>query len=612
MELETLDKVKASVINESEETDFSFLNIDISEDLASLNAQNSRTLISTVGKNFTNCIYDFNDILIPQISSFRLDFLRCNLSNVTIKIPIPAERIFLREITVDTLNIVLTHKGHVDQIMLYNVKAKELNIIIEESTTTYNYQSKKTTSIILDEDSRIDILNYQGSSPDVNKQSQLSFYARSYSELTINTLRLSNVILKDGDNNYYDSEEESPEFMIYNLELNNVTLLQYLNTTLINLKLNLLNSDNFNNYLDDTTRTNTFSSLLEYMRYMSVLFKPSLCIQIPTTPETSVVDSSKVYGVIKTDSCRWARLEFKSQLSNALNNLGICESIRNEIVSTGVGISSRERADNFIITKDTVDKINIFIRDLCKMPGENAVENNTSIPVISLDDNGDVAVLGKRQDMNKYLTTYSYKNLIRYKQELQQTMNAQAYATLRASSPRPADSENLRGPGFDPEDIVSRAGSSQFALNPSLLDTISRQIESSNLRMPSIRNNQPRIDPLFISREESIFENEGRTNGMRRGMNPYILSVRDTEDAIEHNQRVMMEQFSRIEAENAAAAFEANLRFDRELAASMSQAPLQTEPSTYFEELNRRYLVESESTTRDIPHIDIFSNSNNN
>ena len=146
MELETLDKVKASVINESEETDFSFLNIDISEDLVSLNAQNSRTL-STIGKNFTNCIYDFNDSLIPQLSSFRLDFLRCNLSNVTIKIPIPAERIFLREITVDTLNLVLTHKGHVDQIMLYNVKAKVLNIIIEESTTEYNSDSKKTTNI---------------------------------------------------------------------------------------------------------------------------------------------------------------------------------------------------------------------------------------------------------------------------------------------------------------------------------------------------------------------------------------------------------------------------------------------------------------------------------
>lgn len=611
MELETLDKVKASVINESEETDFSFLNIDISEDLASLNAQNSRTLISTVGKNFTNCIYDFNDILIPQISSFRLDFLRCNLSNVIIKIPIPAERIFLREITVDTLNIVLTHRGCVDQIMLYNVKAKVLNIIIEESTTEYSSHSKKTTSIVLDEDSRIDVLSYHGNSSDVSKQSQLSFYARSYSEVTINTLRLSNVILRDGDDNYYDSEEESPEFMIYNLELNNVTLLHYLNTTLINLKLNLLDSDNFNNYLDDTTRTNIFSSLLEYIRCMSVIFKPSLCIQIPTTPETSVVDSSKVYGVIKTDNCRWSRLEFKSQLNSALNNLGIYESIRLEIINTALGVSSRERASNFIITKDTVDKINIFIRDLCKMPGENAIENDKSIPVISLKDNGDVVVLGKRQDMNKYLTTYSYKNLIRYKQELQQTMNAQALATLRASSPRPADSENLRGPDFDPEDIVSRAGSSQFSLNPSLLETISRQM-GSNGRMPSIRNTQPRIDPLFISREESIFENEGRTNGMRRGMNPYILSVRDTEDATEHNQRVMMEQFSRIEAENAAAAFEANLRFDRELAASMSQAPLQTEPSTYFEELNRRYLVESESTTRDMPHIDIFSNSNNN
>lgn len=611
MELETLDKVKASVINESEETDFSFLNIDISEDLASLNAQNSRTLISTVGKNFTNCIYDFNDILIPQISSFRLDFLRCNLSNVIIKIPIPAERIFLREITVDTLNIVLTHRGCVDQIMLYNVKAKVLNIIIEESTTEYSSHSKKTTSIVLDEDSRIDVLSYHGNSSDVSKQSQLSFYARSYSEVTINTLRLSNVILRDGDDNYYDSEEESPEFMIYNLELNNVTLLHYLNTTLINLKLNLLDSDNFNNYLDDTTRTNIFSSLLEYIRCMSVIFKPSLCIQIPTTPETSVVDSSKVYGVIKTDNCRWSRLEFKSQLNSALNNLGIYESIRLEIINTALGVSSRERASNFIITKDTVDKINIFIRDLCKMPGENAIENDKSIPVISLKDNGDVVVLGKRQDMNKYLTTYSYKNLIRYKQELQQTMNAQALATLRASSPRPADSENLRGPDFDPEDIVSRAGSSQFSLNPSLLETISRQM-GSNGRMPSIRNTQPRIDPLFISREESIFENEGRTNGMRRGMNPYILSVRDTEDATEHNQRVMMEQFSRIEAENAAAAFEANLRFDRELAASMSQAPLQTEPSAHYEELNRRYLVESESTTRDMPHIDIFSNSNNN
>ena len=542
MELETLDKVKASVINESEETDFSFLNIDISEDLVSLNAQNSRTIISTIGKNFTNCIYDFNDRLIPQLPRFRLAFLRCNLSNVTIKIPIPAERIFLREIIVDTLNIVLTHKGHVDQIMLYNVKAKELNIIIEESTTTYNSQQKKTTSIILDEDSRIDILNYQGSSPDVNKQSQLSFYAINYSEVTINTLRLSNVILKNGDNNSYDSEEESPEFMIYNLELNNVTLLHYLNTTLINLKLNLLDSDNFNNYLNDTTRTNIFSSLLEYIRCMSVLFKPSLCIQIPTTPETSVVDSSKVYGVIKTDSCRWPRLEFKSQLSNALNNLGIYESIRSEIITAGIGVSSRERASNFIITKDTVDKINILFRDLCKMPGETAIENDKSIPVVSFDDNGDVVVLGKRQDMNKYLTTYSYNNLIRYKQELQQTMNAQALATLRASSPRPADSENLRGPGFDPEDIVSRAGSSQFSLNPRLEDTINRQIES----------------------------------------------------------------------ENAAAAFEANLIFDRELAASMSQVPLQTEPSTHFEELNRQYLVESESTTKDMPHIDIFSNSNNN
>lgn len=612
MELETLDKVKASVINESEETDFSFLNIDISEDLTSLNAQNSRTLISTIGKNFTNCIYDFNDILSPQISSFRLDFLRCNLSNVTIKIPIPAERIFLREITVDTLNLVLTHKGHVDQIMLYNVKAKVLNIIIEESTTTYNSQQKKTTSIILDEDSRIDILNYQGSSSDVNKQSQLSFYALNHSEVTINTLRLSNVILKDGDDNYYDSEEESPEFMIYNLELNNVTLLHYLNTTLINLKLNLLDSDKFNNYLNDTTRTNIFSSLLEYIRCMSVLFKPSTCIQIPTTPETSAVDSSKVYGVIKTDSCRWPRLEFKSQLSNALNNLGIYESIRSEIITAGIGVSSRERASNFIITKDTVDKINIFIRDLCKMPGENAVENDKSIPVVSFDDNGDVVVLGKRQDMNKYLTTYSYNNLTRYKQELQQTMNAQALATLRASSPRPADSENLRGPGFDPEDIVSRAGSSQFSLNPSLLDTINRQIESSNLRMPRSPNPQRRINPLFISREESIFENEGRTNGMHRGMHPYSISTRDIEDATEHNQRVMMEQFSRIESENAAAAFEANLIFDRELAASMSQVPLQTETSTHFEELNRRYLVESESTARDIPHIDIFSNSNNN
>ena len=611
MELETLDKVKASVINESEETDFSFLNIDISEDLTSLNAQNSRTLISTIGKNFTNCIYDFNDILSPQISSFRLDFLRCNLSNVTIKIPIPAERIFLREITVDTLNLVLTHKGHVDQIMLYNVKAKVLNIIIEESTTTYNSQQKKTTSIILDEDSRIDILNYQGSSSDVNKQSQLSFYALNHSEVTINTLRLSNVILKN-DNNYYDSEDESPEFMIYNLELNNVTLLHYLNTTLINLKLNLLDSDKFNNYLNDTTRTNIFSSLLEYIRCMSVLFKPSTCIQIPTTPETSAVDSSKVYGVIKTDSCRWPRLEFKSQLSNALNNLGIYESIRSEIITAGIGVSSRERAGNFIITKDTVDKINIFIRDLCKMPGENAVENDKSIPVVSFDDNGDVVVLGKRQDMNKYLTTYSYNNLTRYKQELQQTMNAQALATLRASSPRPADSENLRGPGFDPEDIVSRAGSSQFSLNPSLLDTINRQIESSNLRMPRSPNPQRRINPLFISREESIFENEGRTNGMHRGMHPYSISTRDIEDATEHNQRVMMEQFSRIESENAAAAFEANLIFDRELAASMSQVPLQTETSTHFEELNRRYLVESESTARDIPHIDIFSNSNNN
>ena len=180
--------------------------------------------------------------------------------------------------------------------------------------------------------------------------------------------------------------------------------------------------------------------------------------------------------------------------------------------------------------------------------------------------------------MNKYLTTYSYMNLTRYKQELHQDMNARALATLRASSPRPADSENLRGPGFDPEDIVSRAGSSQFALNPSLLDTISRQIESSNLHMPSSPNPQRRINPLFISREESIFEDDGRTNGMRRDMNPYIMrSVRDIE-----------------------------------LATSMSQIPLQTEPSTHFEELNRRYLVESESTTRDMPHIDIFSNSNNN
>ena len=598
MELETLDKVKASVINESEETDFSFLNIDISEDLASLNAQNSRTLISTVGKNFTNCIYDFNDILIPQISSFRLDFLRCNLSNVTIKIPMPAERIFLREITVDTLNIVLTHKGHVDQIMLYNVKAKELNIIIEESTTTYSSQSKKTTSIVLDEDSRIDVLSYHGSSSDANKQSQLSFYARSYSEVTINTLRLSNVILKDSDNNYYDSEDESPEFFIYNLELNNVTLLQYLNTTLINLKLNLLDSDDYSEYSDDTTRTNIFSSLIEYIQHMSRLFKPSTCIQIPTTPETSVVDTSKVYGVIKTDSCRWSRIEFKSQLNNALNNLGITESVRQEIITTGPGISSRERADNFIITKDTVDKINIFIRDLCKMPGENAVENNTSIPVVSLDDNGDVAVLGKRQNMNKCLTAYSYKGLIKHKQELQQAINIQAFETLTVRGTRPADSENLRGPDFDPEDIVSRAGSSQFSLNPGLLETISRQIESSNLHMPSIRNAQRRIDPLFISREESIFENEGRTNGMRRGMHPYIMSSIEIEDAREHNQLVMMEQFSRIEAENAAAAFEANLISDRQIA-------------EHYEEINRRYLVESESTIRVMPQIDIFSNSNN-
>lgn len=521
MELETLDKVKASVINESEETDFSFLNIDISEDLVSLDAQNSRALISTIGKNFTNCIYDFNDNLNPQLSSFRLDFLRCNLSNVTIKIPITAERIFLREITVDTLNIVLTHRGYVNQIMLYNVKAKVLNIIVEESTTEYISRSKKTTSIILDEDSRIDVLSYQGSSPDVNKQSQLNFYALNYSEVTINTLRLSNVILKYSDNNYYDSEEESPEFMIYNLELNNVTLLDYLNITLINLKLNLLNSDNFNIYLDDTTRTNIFSSLLEYIQHMSRLFKPSTCIQIPTTPETSVVDSSKVYGVIKTDFCRWSRMEFKSELNNALNNLGISESIRNEIITIGVGISSGERSSNFIITKDTVDKINVFIRDLCKMPGEVAIENDKSIPVVSLDDNGDVVVLGKRQDMNKYLTTYSYNNLTKYKQELHQAMNAQAYATLRASSPRPADSENLRGSNFDPGDIVSRAGSSQFSLNPSLLETINRQIESSNLHMHRSPNPQRRINPLFISREESIFENEGRTNGMRRDI-PHI------------------------------------------------------------------------------------------
>ena len=219
MELETLDKVKASAINESGETDFSFLYIDLSEDLISLDAQNSRALITTIDKNFTNCLYSFNEQpnLINQVANFRLDFLRCNFSNVTIKIPIQADRIFLREITVDTLNIVLTYRGHVEQIMLYGVKAKVINIIVEESTMDYNSQSKKTTSIILDEDSRIDVLSYQGSSPDVNKQSQLSFYAGSYSETTINTLRLSNVILKDSDNNYYDSEEESPEFMIYDL-----------------------------------------------------------------------------------------------------------------------------------------------------------------------------------------------------------------------------------------------------------------------------------------------------------------------------------------------------------------------------------------------------------
>ena len=600
MELETLDKVKASAINESGETDFSFLYIDLSEDLISLDAQNSRALITTIDKNFTNCLYSFNEQpnLINQVANFRLDFLRCNFSNVTIKIPIQADRIFLREITVDTLNIVLTYRGHVEQIMLYGVKAKVINIIVEESTMDYNSQSKKTTGIIVDEDSRIDVLNYQGSSPDINKQSQLSFYARSFSETTINTLRLSNVILKDSDNNYYDSEDESPEFFIYNLELNNVTLLQYLNTTLINLKLNLLDSDDFSEYSDDTTRTNIFSSLIEYIQHMSRLFKPSTCIQIPTTPETSVVDTSKVYGVIKTDSCRWSRIEFKSQLNNALNNLGITESVRQEIITTGPGISSRERADNFIITKDTVDKINIFIRDLCKMPGENAVENNTSIPVVSLDDNGDVAVLGKRQNMNKCLTAYSYKGLIKHKQELQQAINIQAFETMTVRGTRPADSENLRGPDFDPGDIVSRAGSSQFSLNPSLLETISRQIESSNLRMPRIPSPQRRIDPLFLSREESIFENEGRTNGMRRGMHPYIMSSIEIEDAREHNQLVMMEQFSRIEAENAAAAFEANLISDRQIA-------------EHYEEINRRYLVESESTIRVMPQIDIFSNSNN-
>ena len=125
---------------------------------------------------------------------------------------------------------------------------------------------------------------------------------------------------------------------------------------------------------------------------MSRLFKPSTCIQIPTTPETSVVDSSKVYGVIKTDFCRWSRMEFKSELNNALNNLGISESIRNEIITIGVGISSGERSSNFIITKDTVDKMNIFIRDLCKMPGEVAIENDKSIPVVSGGDNGDVVV----------------------------------------------------------------------------------------------------------------------------------------------------------------------------------------------------------------------------
>lgn len=595
MELETLDKVKASAINESGETDFSFLYIDLSEDLISLDAQNSRALITTIDKNFTNCLYSFNEQpnLINQVANFRLDFLRCNFSNVTIKIPIQADRIFLREITVDTLNIVLTYRGHVEQIMLYGVKAKVINIIVEESTMDYNSQSKKTTGIIVDEDSRIDVLNYQGSSPDINKQSQLSFYARSFSETTINTLRLSNVILKDSDNNYYDSEDESPEFFIYNLELNNVTLLQYLNTTLINLKLNLLDSDDYSEYSDDTTRTNIFSSLIEYIQHMSRLFKPSTCIQIPTTPETSVVDTSKVYGVIKTDSCRWSRIEFKSQLNNALNNLGITESVRQEIITTGPGISSRERADNFIITKDTVDKINIFIRDLCKMPGENAVENNTSIPVVSLDDNGDVAVLGKRQNMNKCLTAYSYKGLIKHKQELQQAINIQAFETMTVRGTRPADSENLRGPDFDPGDIVSRAGSSQFSLNPSLLDTLSRQIEASNMRMPSVRDTQRRINPLFVNSEDI-----GSAGGIRRGENPYIMSSIEIEDAREHNQLVMMEQFSRIEAENAAAAFEANLISDRQIA-------------EHYEEINRRYLTESESTIRVMPQIDIFSNSNN-
>ena len=373
-----------------------------------------------------------------------------------------------------------------------------------------------------------------------------------------------------------------------------MTLLQYLNTTLINLKLNLLDSDDYSEYSDDTTRTNIFSSLIEYIQHMSRLFKPSTCIQIPTTPETSVVDTSKVYGVIKTDSCRWSRIEFKSQLNNALNNLGITEPVRQEIITTGPGISSIERADNFIITKDTVDKINIFIRDLCKMPGENAVENDKSIPVISLDDNGDVAVLGKRQNMNKCLTAYSYKGLIKHKQELQQAINIQAFETMTVRGTRPADSENLRGPDFDPEDIVSRAGSSQFSLNPGLLETISRQIESSNLHMPSIRNAQRRINPLFVNSEDI-----GSAGGIRRGANPYIMNSIEIEDARVRNQLLMMEQFNRLETENATAAFEANLAFDREQA------------SVHFEELNRRYLMESESTVRDIPHIDIFSNSNN-
>lgn len=495
MDLEFLTKTRASTVIESDDSEISFLNIDVGEDLKNLFISDQNPYIEFYNKKITNCHFTIDTEVLKGHRSGRTQivFTDGSISDVTIEIPVRVRRIVLRDVVVDTLNIVFTDEGYVQEVLLCGVKAKTINIIEKDFSDSFKESlNKSLINIAFENTCIIDNLNYLGTEKDLTNQFVTLIYPSLLgSEITINNLKMQNVILKKNDRVcYYDGETDLSIF-IYNLELDNVTTRDYLNTTVFNLKLNLFNTNNFKKHLEGSSGTDVYNSTIEFLETLGETFTPSSYLQAITFSEVSSIDGTRIFGVVKNGNCRWSKITFKTKLSEALGQLDIVKSITNYILSS---IRQARNDTNIIVTPEIINSLNECILDLCTIPGKILDPLDPRIPVIKLNNSGDIEIILHADKIHDHLRNYSYSNLSELKER---------YATTERLKLKTQESpEQVRFNLGDIPDFMPRPEFRDFITTQPIINATMEGV--TRFRQSEVRSEHSRSNELFRAVSETL------------------------------------------------------------------------------------------------------------